>query len=67
MEKFFNPNVRAKYLENPDICPNCNKENNMTACNFEADTRVAYRDIVCNNCNCVFQEIYNLADIKKLN
>lgn len=61
----FNPNITAKYLNNPQHCPNCDSEN-MAADTMDNDTNTCWRKVRCLDCSQEWREVYQLASIEKV-
>ena len=57
----INPNIQAKYLDNPDKCPYCNGDNlSGTAPEF-SDSKTVTREVECIDCREEWMEVFQLS------
>lgn len=61
----INPNIRAKYLDNPQNCPYCDSVN-MDATTMDNDTKTCWRKVHCIGCGKEWREVYQLTSIEEI-
>ena len=61
----FNPNVTAKYLDNPRNCPFCDSTVMAGDIPTATDSKTMIRNIECISCHKKWQEVFKLFSIEK--
>lgn len=57
------PEQRAKYVDNPNHCPACQKVSTMEAQDSTHDDRFHWFDLKCGVCDATWTEVYVLSDV----
>jgi len=62
----MNPNIKAKYLDNPNQCPHCDSENLSVESGLDFSGNQCWRTVSCVMCGKMWREIFTVTDIEEI-